>query len=304
MKGIISKKNYIINQIKKTNKKNYENYVVTGIIHGVKDLDLEFITQQFVEVEGKYYLTDLYFPQLKLHVEVYEPDHINHIEHDEKRSSEIVKTTQTQIELIDFYKRDDDDNILENEIDDLKSVDNQIDDLVCKIKSLSKNIKKTDDWFKKYSAPQEFYKNKGILDVEDNPTFRIAAQAANLLGQGYEDNAQITWVNNLKKYNGYSMWCPKVYNSHEDWVNTFCMQNGEEVLIQQCNKKEVDLKTEFENQINNKFAHFPRITFPYLRDNLGNYGYKFRGIYKLDKKSSSLENGIVYKRIETVLKLK
>ena len=97
-KQVISKKEYIIKQISKTNKKNYENYVVTGIIHGVKSLDLEFTTQQFVKKEdGKYYLTDLYFPQLKLHIEVDENHHIQNEKADKLRSTDIVNVTGNNV---------------------------------------------------------------------------------------------------------------------------------------------------------------------------------------------------------------
>lgn len=36
---------YIIKQLSKTNKKNYENYVVTRIWHKLNDLDYKFVTQ-------------------------------------------------------------------------------------------------------------------------------------------------------------------------------------------------------------------------------------------------------------------
>jgi hypothetical protein len=100
------------------------------------------------------------------------------------------------------------------------------------------------------------------------------------------------------------MWCPKIDNSHEDWTNTFCPIDGEDVLIQQNNKIGISKKEQFEEQVNNKFSNFPRITFPYLKDNLGVFGYKFRGIYVLDKKSSSINGSVMYKRIEKELKLK
>ena len=292
-KQVTSKKEYIIKQISKTNNKDYENYVVTGIIHGIKSLDLEFTTQQFVKSEvGKFYLTDLYFPELKLHIEVDERHHIQNEESDKLRSTDIVNVTghDNPLRIICYNNT-------------LVSIDKQIEEVVSKIKKKSIGIEKN-DWFCRYGNPEQYYKEKEILNVDDNPTFRIAAQIANLLGQGYKKNAQITWVPNLKKYDGYSMWCPKIHNPHEDWTNTFCQTEGEDVLIQQNNKGGEEKKKQFEEQINNKFSNFKRITFPYLKDNLGVYGYKFRGIYELDKENSSVEMGVIYKRKHTELKLK
>ena len=172
-KQVVSKKEYIIKQISKTNKKNYENYVVTGIIHGVKSLDLEFTTQQFVKKEdGKYYLTDLYFPQLKLHIEVDENHHIQNEKADKLRSTDIVNVTGHDVlPPITCYNK--------HKID---SIDKQIEEVVTIIKKKSIGIPEKDDWFYRYSDPQAYYEKKGILNVYDNPTFRIGAQIANLLG--------------------------------------------------------------------------------------------------------------------------
>ena len=42
-----------------------------------------------------------------------------------------------------------------------------------------------------------------------------------------------------------------------------------------------------------------RITFPRVRDNLGFVFYRFKGIFKIDKELSSLETGVIFKRIKT-----
>ena len=47
-----------------------------------------------------------------------------------------------------------------------------------------------------------------------------------------------------------------------------------------------------------------RIVFPRNIDNLGFILYKFKGIFETDKKNSSPENGMVYKRIATRIEIK
>ena len=44
----MTKREYVIRQIAKTNKKNYENYVVTRIYHLLNRTDVKFVTQQYV----------------------------------------------------------------------------------------------------------------------------------------------------------------------------------------------------------------------------------------------------------------
>ncbi len=68
---------FILRQISKTNKKSYENYVVTRIWHLLNDLNIKIVTQQHVTRPAGRALTDLYFPQIKLHVEIDEGHHFD-----------------------------------------------------------------------------------------------------------------------------------------------------------------------------------------------------------------------------------
>ena len=55
----LMKKEYILAQLSRTNKKNYENYIITRIIHLLNDLDIKFVTQQyFKRPDGNFGLTD------------------------------------------------------------------------------------------------------------------------------------------------------------------------------------------------------------------------------------------------------
>lgn len=49
-----SKKEFVLKQLAKTNKKNYENYVITRIFHLLNDLDIKFITQQYFKKNRRY----------------------------------------------------------------------------------------------------------------------------------------------------------------------------------------------------------------------------------------------------------
>ena len=59
----MDKKEYIIRQLSKTNKKNYENYVITRIWSLLNDLDVKFICQQYVKRPKGCGLADMHFPQ-------------------------------------------------------------------------------------------------------------------------------------------------------------------------------------------------------------------------------------------------
>lgn len=75
---------------KRTKGKKYENFIVNAIYNRVGNFELIPITQQYVRSNidpRKYYLMDLYFPQINYGVEVDEMQHTKeyHIISDEER---------------------------------------------------------------------------------------------------------------------------------------------------------------------------------------------------------------------------
>lgn len=94
----------IYNQATRKNKnKKYEAYVVTRIIHLLNDFTIKFATQQYVTRPEGRALTDLYFPQFNLHIEVDEGHHFNsaNIAADKLREADIINATGHQIIRID-----------------------------------------------------------------------------------------------------------------------------------------------------------------------------------------------------------
>ena len=91
----MDKKEYIVNQLKRTFHKKYENYCITRIIHKLDNEYIQFITQQlFKRPDGKFALADLYFPQLNISVEIDEPHHLTQKEADKQRTLDIIKADQ------------------------------------------------------------------------------------------------------------------------------------------------------------------------------------------------------------------
>lgn len=71
----------------------------------INDLDIKFITQQHVtRAEGRA-LTDLFFPQLALHIEVDESHHEYNIDNDKVREADIVNATGHKFERINVKKK-------------------------------------------------------------------------------------------------------------------------------------------------------------------------------------------------------
>ena len=171
----MTERDYIIKQISKTNKKNFENYVVTRIYHLLNRVDLKFTTQQFVNRPEGHALTDMYFPQLSVHIEVDEPFHMKQVELDINRDSDIIQATDHEINRIEITE-------------DLNSINRKIDIIVNDLKSKIKKKEQNKTW-EPWDLEKEFnpsyYKEKGYLDVGENPVFRKIVDACNCLGQNY-----------------------------------------------------------------------------------------------------------------------
>lgn len=281
----MTQRDYIIRQIAKTNKKNYENYVVTRIYHLLNRTDVKFLTQQYVNRPEGYALTDMYFPQINLHIEIDEPFHNKQIELDIDRETDIIQATDHQIWRIKIT-------------DDLDSINRQIEKLVNEIKVKIEILEKNKNW-ESWDLNKEFdpnyYRKKGFLDVQDNPAFRRIVDACNCLGQNYK-SVQRAWFKS-KVYPNHHLWFPKFYEN-EEWDNQISKDG--KIITEKC--KYPDIYEDWFNGVTSKFVK--RITFPRSVDNLGFRLYRFAGIFETDLKSSSLENGVIHRLKETRIEIK
>lgn len=280
----LTKQEYIIRQIAKTNKKNFENYVVTRIVHSLDTNEIKFLTQQFVKRPNGYALTDLYLPQISLHVEIDEPFHSKQVIQDVDRELDIINATNQQIKRVKVT----------DSIDELNS---QIDNLVSFIRAKVDNLKKLGN-FVSWNYEEEFDPNywigKGELKLEENPKFRTILDACNCMGQNFK-NCQRAFYKS-KHYKNHHLWFPKFYKN-EEWDNSIS-EDGK--LIREICKTPEKAVKHFNRSMNYNSL---RIVFPRSIDNLGYKLYSFRGIFKTDVKASSIEEGVVHRRIDTRIKV-
>ena len=281
----MTKYNYIKRQISKTNKKNDENYVVTRIWHKLNNENIKFITQQYVVREDeKYALTDMFFPQINLHIEIDEGYHNDPIqeEKDKIREMDIISITNHQVERIDVTK-------------DLQSIHERIDQV---IELINIKVKDKGDKFIPWDIEKEHspetYIEKGEIDARDNVAFHLIYEAANLFGYNYKGYQRA--ATNHPYYDDVIIWFPKLY-PNEDWENSI---NQDETIIREKNIDEIKNSAHIEDVINN---HRPkRIVFARVKDPLGFIMYKFKGVYELDKANSLKEKCTYWRRISTIAK--
>src|SRR5690606_39566153 len=89
------KLDYISRLLQRTSSKRIEHYVISRIWHLLDNYDVKMTPQQYVSRElTQYALTDIYFPQIGLHVEVNEPVHYH------SRSEEHTSELQSRENIV------------------------------------------------------------------------------------------------------------------------------------------------------------------------------------------------------------
>jgi len=281
---------YVSKLLEKTSKKRIETYVISRIWHKLSNSEIKLVPQQYVKRNNeKYALTDLYLPQIKLHIEINEPPHyesIERIEIDEKRREEIENKTNHTVIIIDCRKSLDDIHI---DIDEIINIIN------VKIIELNK-LGHFKPWETDNEFTPEFHLNKGYLKIQEEPCLKTIEDICKLFDvkvpkRGFYRKGGIGHPTEKD----LGIWWP--VEKHRIWDNQIS-ENG--VLIYEKNKDLAERKKHVEKYINTKER---RATFFCQTDVLGFKFYRFKGIFELDKELSNPEFGIVWKRIDDFIKL-
>jgi len=281
----MDKKEYIIRQLGRAKNKKYEAYVVTRIIHLLDDFSVKFVTQQYVSISGGRALTDLFFPQFGLHIEVDEGQHFTNanIEADKIREADIINATGHQILRVDVTKK-------------FEEINDQIDKIIEKIKSLK--LEKADS-FIPWNIDSEFshktYIDLGYIDVSDNVAFKTIKDACNCFGHNYLGYQR---AGASHPDPDIMLWFPKLFPNGE-WDNQI---SDDENTITERNEDNEKAKEHVLSHLNDKDKEKhkrKRIVFAKVKGNLGNTLYRFRGLYELDTHNSNEKTGLIWKRILT-----
>lgn len=296
----MDKKEYIVNQLRRTFNKKYENYCITRIYHLLNRLDVKIVTQQlFKRDNSKIALADLYFPQINLIVEIDEGHHLTNKEEDKKRTEEIIKNKIQAFEEVIYY------NLEIERIDVTKDIDcinNRVEEVIELVKErINKLGSKFESWNENYRLPQ-YYIDIGYIDSEDDVKFRTIQEVSELFNKGYK-GTQKAWFSD-KKDSNIRIWCPKVkvngvdykvpysneFNEDGTVIYENSLENNEEFIYDMLEGKEKDLTI--------------RYVFTYYKDSSGMNMYRFKGIYEVDKEATVKEQKRVWRKVGNKVELK
>ncbi len=288
------KLDYVCRLLQRTSNKRIEHYVISRIWHLLDNYDVKMTPQQYVSRELlQYALTDIYFPQIGLHVEVNEPAHYDNedkINRDIKRQKEIENKTGHQVSVIDCRQ-------------DIHGIHSQIDEIVKKINTaVKKQIEKGIfiPWKPENEHNPNFWKDNGYINVSDEVSFFTIEDICLLFDADYQKTKRGFLrkgaIANPKNTNQIIWWPSE--RSRSGWINNFDEISGTIIETHSDEKKKSD-----HYYLHEKGIH-TRICFFHYTDVLGLTNYKYVGVFVNDKEKSNPKIGTVWKRIGDKLNLK
>ena len=279
-----SKLDHHQNQMRKALHKKYEYDIISRIWHKLDDTEIKMICQQHINRPTGRALTDAYFPQLNVHIEIDESHHLNQQEADAQREADIIDATQHEIWRIPTTH-----NGQTLSIEDLyKRTDHFVRELKLRIKK-----HRAEGTFKPWSLEEhtsEYWLNKGQIHTSDDCTFNLVVEVINCFGFDHKG-----WQRGglpIKKglYKGVDLWFPKLFPNGQ-WFNE---ETGDSIKEMKMVDGQPIQHHDFANILNDTTRH-QRIIFANVKDNLGNQAYRFKGLYKLNVEESINQNHLIWK---------
>jgi len=276
----MDKKEYVIRQLGRTKNKKYEAYVVSRIIHLLDNFDIKFVTQQYVSRPEGRALTDLFFPQVSLHIEVDEPHHKAIIENDKVREADIINATNHEVLRIDVSKS-------------IEDINSQINTIVERVQNKIKQLKNENSfipWDIDLEFNPETYIKRGYIDISDNVAFKTIKDACNCFGHNYSGYMK---AGAPHPDPDIVLWFPKLFPNGE-WDNKISLD--EETIIER-NEDDKKARKHIDGYVNKTNGNqHKRIAFAKVQGNLGDTLYRFKGLYELNIEASKPEIGLVWQR--------
>ena len=207
------KAEYILRILAKIRHKGWELFVISRILHKLEDDEIEFVTQQFVRgSNGERYLTDLFFPQFGIHLEIDERQHLDSSESDKLREQDIVRVTEQDMYRIQVFNED-------RSPKSVSEIRAHADEFVKKIRELKLHKERENTFFPwdldaRYASATVIA--RGYLDITDNVTFRLQVEALRCFGFKGRGWQKGRW--NIPDGTDDWVWFPRLYQ-HYIWNN-------------------------------------------------------------------------------------
>lgn len=230
----------------RTKRKAYENFIVNAIYARVGNSELMPVTQQYVrnpKDSRKYYLLDLYFPQINFGVEIDEGHHCSEIGQllDAERKEAIISAIECDEERIAIFAETEDGKWRKRSYGEI-CVD--IDRIVAMIKAKIEVLPNGLDWVTNEEKIEKV-KSNGAFNTADDVSYATIAQIYNLCGGSRRTGEPVTNLQRafLKLNRKYHLWVPTLAIKMDDGSyvskhNYHNLLNEDKTIIEERSLKE------------------------------------------------------------------
>lgn len=265
---IESKVEYLAKTFSRTRRKDYENYILNAVWQKIGSLNARPVSQQYVKGEdNKYFMIDLYFPQLNIGIEVDEAFHKHTVEHDLRRELTIEQKLSS-VRKDKFFK--------------LYRIDATLplDKLTLEIEAVAKEIREKmaenniNQWDTDLSI-KDHIEDKGFISIDDFYRFRKITDVANLVFfkdyKGYQQSTFKVEIDGQMEKVWFPTISTKAKAEHEVWFNY--LNDDWSVLTEVNNREDGKTGDHDHDEL--------RIIFAKIRDNYGKLSYRYIGNFRL-----------------------
>lgn len=299
----MDKKEYVFRTLSRTKRKDDENFVINSIWNKLSNPELMPVSQQYVNCGDKWYLIDLFFPQINVGVEVDEQHHLVQVDSDQIRSDQIMTAMKyDKREDFTIYR-------IPTHSDSYEELVSKIDKVVDEIKKRIRNLQPPLKWISREDKLIEI-RDRGLLSIYDDISFYSITQSINELfdwGRQVSKGPSRSYFK-YKHDRKFNLWFAKrnVFKNDQEvsqsgWINRIS-RDGKTILEFHENTERCS-DSELFAGIKEEETQDYRITFLKYKTNLGDNAYRFVGKYHKVGKKVTTFNGEkviaeVYSRIK------
>ena len=283
----MDKLTYLAKMLSRTNRKDYENFVINAIWNRLGRDDIQPVSQQYVRnhADARRFI-DLYFPQLNIGIECDEGHPQKQAKADKEREAELIDVLSA-VEAgsyTPYHVR----ICQENGSPDYGLAMGDIEKAVAALKEKVSELEgqgRLRAWNPELTA-KELLRGKKEIAVTDSIAFRTITDASNLLfDTDYSFQQHAFFVPRgafSEQYSGKLMaWFPKISvdgSSTRGWTNLL-KEDGSELYERNIDGRDLP-----------EIESVKRVIIPYVHDPvLRTSGYRFIGVFEMSGKDSFIE---------------
>lgn len=279
--------------------KKYENFIVNVIYANVGNPELMPVTQQYVRNLAdprRYYLLDLYFPQLNYGVEIDEMQHLNdsHQISDKEREEAVNRAIQCEEYRIPIFKMVGDKPVKRTFDDIQQDIDEVVQIIKDKIEERG-GVKWETNEERKNAVIES-----GLFNVKDDVFYNSITEIYNLCGGkriGKDKGEKVSMLRRCyyRLNDNYRLWVPILAIRFEDGTSSKAKSGFRNFLSE--NKTTITEISEKPWKSSLKDKGYKRAVFMRMKDRFGIQGIRFIGVYELTAELNDKIFVRTYKRV-------